>query len=114
MEIFNSTKKTFLAKKTLVARSFFSRLAGLTVRNNLGRQEALMIPGCRAIHMLFMKFAIDVVFVDKTGCVAGQIKSLRPFSFSPVFFKADYVIELPTGTIEASRTEIGDRIEIRD
>ena len=114
MEIFNSTKKTFLAKKALIAKSFFSRLIGLMGRSHLDHEEALVIPGCQAIHMFFMKFAIDAVFVDKKGYVVGIIKSLRPFALSPIFFKANSVIELPAGTIEKSCTEIGDQIEIQN
>lgn len=114
MEIFNLTKKTFLAKKAFLAGSFLSKFLGLIPRAQFNPEEALIISGCQAIHMCFMKFAIDAVFVDKKGHVTGKVKSLKPFCFSPFFLKASYVIELPTGAIEKSKTEMGDQIEIRD
>ncbi|MBF0122632.1 MAG: DUF192 domain-containing protein, partial [Candidatus Omnitrophica bacterium] len=56
------------------------------------------------------KFAIDVIFVDCEGRVVGLLENIRPFCLSPIFWKADRAIELPIGSITASRTRLGDTI----
>ena len=62
--------------------------------------------------MVFMRFAIDVLFVDKNDCVVGVVEHVRPFRFSPIFFKSKYAIELPEGEIVQTKTALGDKIQI--
>ena len=114
MEIFNTTKNTVIADRVAVANTPLSKMVGLLNRATLKKGEALVIPSCRAIHMFFMKFPIDAIFVDKENRVVGCVDGIRPFSLSPVFWQASFVIEVPVGTIGASRTEIGDLIELRN
>jgi len=95
-----------------MADTFFSRLVGLLNRRSLNTGEALMITHCRSIHMFFMRFAIDAIFVDKENRVVGVVEGIKPFCLSPIFFKASYVIELPEGIIKKSRTAIGDQIQL--
>jgi len=64
------------------------------------------------IHMLFMKFPIDVIFIDRANTVVGLCPNIRPFQFSPFFPRAHSAIETPAGTIAASQTQMGDSIQI--
>ncbi len=89
-------------------------MTGLLKHSSLEKGEALIITRCNSIHMLFMKFSIDVIFVDKKDSVVGVVKEIKPFRLSPIFFKASYAIELPAGFIEKSRTARGDKLEIRN
>jgi hypothetical protein len=57
-----------------------------------------------------MRISIDVIFISKDNIVVYIIKSLRPWKVSPLIRKAYSVIELPIGTIEESKTNIGDRL----
>jgi uncharacterized membrane protein (UPF0127 family) len=59
-----------------------------------------------------MRFSIDVLFLDKDLCVIRAVKAIPPFR-TAVVKKAVYVLELPVGSIEQSRTEPGDQIHIR-
>ena len=54
----------------------------------------------------------DVVFLNKKHTVVGLMADLAPFRISPVHFSGYSVLELPSGTIKKSRTEIGDQFEI--
>ena len=112
MKITNSTKGTVIATDAIIAGTVASRLRGLLGRASLPPGEAMVITQCRAIHMFFMRFSVDALFVDAQGSVIGVVKHIRPFRMSPYFWKASYVIEMPVGTIEQSRTGKGDRIEI--
>lgn len=94
-----------------MAGTFFARMMGLLNRRSLNEGEGLVILSCRQIHMIFMRFPIDVIFVDKTHKVAGLVRNIQTFRFSPVFWNASFAIELPITTIEKSQTQPGDSIE---
>ena len=95
---------------------FLCRLRGLMFHPPLDREDGLVLVGARqnrrdaAIHMFFMRFAIDVIFIDKNSRIVGLVKSIKPFRMSPYFFKACSAIELAAGTIEKTETSIGDEV----
>ena len=101
-----------MAQQATMADTFFSRMAGLLNKKPLSSGEALIITRCQSIHMLFMRFAIDAVFVDKNNCVVGLVERIKPFQFSKIFLNASYVIELPEGSIARTKTAVGDHIEV--
>ena len=110
LRLFNHTQQTFLADRVTVAQTPISRMCGLLGRREFLSGEALIITHCNSIHMFFMKFPIDVIFVDREGHVVGLSEKILPFCLSPIFWKADRAIELPIGTIASSRTGLGDTI----
>jgi len=112
MKIHNVTKNTIIAEEAVVADSFFFRMRGLLSRQSLTESEALIITQCQSIHMFFMKFSIDAIFVDKKDRVVGIVEKIKPFRLSPVFWKANYVIELPVGSIAKSKTSLGDFVKV--
>ncbi len=114
VKIINLNQGTTLAEETVVAEGIFSRIKGLLGKKGLSQGEALIIKPCNSIHMFFMRFAIDAVFVDKNNRVVGMVKCLKPFTVSPIFLKARFVIELPANTIQESRTQVGDYISIEE
>jgi len=113
LKIINKTSNITIAEKAVVANSFLSRLVGLLNRRFLPKGEALIITKCKSIHMFFMKFPIDAIFVDKNNHVVGIVKNIKPFQLSPVFISSNYVIEAPVGTIVKARVAIGDNIELQ-
>jgi hypothetical protein len=64
--------------------------------------------------MFFMRFPIDVIFVDKNNRVVGLVAAIQPYRLSPIFWKASYAIELKTGAIQASLTGVGDIIRLEE
>ena len=115
MKILNQTQGVHLATQVRLADSFFSRLVGLLNRSGLNENEGLLITRCQSIHMFFMRFAIDVVFVDKYDTVVGLVSNIKPFQISPLLVKADYAIELKSGIIKKTKTAVGDLlIKIND
>ncbi|MBN2518430.1 MAG: DUF192 domain-containing protein [Candidatus Altiarchaeota archaeon] len=119
MKIDNKTRRKVIAENALHARSFLSRMRGLMLRR---KPVALVIEAphqgieSTSIHMFFMLFSIDVVWVDESGSAVDLRKRIRPFSLN--IFKpsgpAKYVLELPVGVIELSKTQIGDKIILKD
>ena len=114
MKIINNSKNTVIADAARVADTWLSRMVGLLGRDNLPVGEALVITRCRSIHMFFMRFAIDVLFVDKSDRVVGLVENIQPFRLSPIFLSSSRAVELPAGTIAATRTSRGDQLEWRE
>ena len=112
VSIFNISKNTTIARRGSVADSFLTRMVGLLNKKSLQPDEALIITQCQSIHMFFMRFPIDVIFVDKQGRVVGLVERIKPFRLSPIFFKSIYAIEVSEGAIVQTKTEIDDKIEI--
>lgn len=100
-----------LAERARIASNFVDRLIGLLKTPVLEKGEGLFIVPCNQIHMLGMKYAIDVVFVDKQGKVVGLTERIAPGQFSKAFFAAHACLELPAGLIAETGTEEGDMIE---
>ena len=110
MKIINISNKKVICQNASLADTPISRIFGLLKHKSLPPDEGLVITRCRSIHMFFMRFAIDVIFIDKNSRIVGLVKSIKPFRMSPYFFKARSAIELAAGTIEKTRTLIGDQI----
>lgn len=110
MSLVNTTRQTVLATTILRADSPLTRMRGLLGRNAFPKGEALIIIPCQSVHMFFMQFSIDVIFVDQHKCIIGFCKNLRPFMLSPIFWKSSCAIELPTGTIDLTKSQIGDQL----
>ena len=113
MKILNISKKTILAENCSTADTFFTRFKGLMGVNRLPAGSSLHIVPCNSIHMLFMKIPLDIVFLDRSNAVVHLIESIQPWKVSKIVHKAHSVLELPTGTIKASGTCIGDQIEFK-
>ena len=111
MRVVNISKNTLLADKAKMANTFFSRLVGLLNRNSLRKGEALILRPSNCIHSLFMRFRIDVIFLDKADKVVALLPAFKPFRLSPIYFNAHLVLELPEGTIQLTSTQAGDTIK---
>lgn len=76
----------------------------------LKAHSALIIKPCNSVHTLFMKFPIDILFLDKNNKVVKVKHSLKPFRITAIYFNARIVIELPAGTAKATNTREEDSI----
>jgi uncharacterized membrane protein (UPF0127 family) len=112
VKIINQSKNTVLAEKAIIADTAFQRMKGLLGRDSLQPKEALVIRPGNSIHTFFMRFAIDVLFLDKEGFVLKVIQRLRPFRLTAIYFRASSAVELPAGTIQESFTQPKDKIII--
>lgn len=109
-KIFNKTKSTYLALDGRLAATFFERLLGLMFRASIGRDEALIFRNVNSIHMLFMRFPIDVLYLDGDNKVLKVKHSLKPWRMSSCI-RAKVTLELPAKRALESATDIGDTLE---
>jgi len=97
-----------IAGQACVAASFASRLRGLLGRKSFLHGEALILPACCCVHMFFMRFPIDILFCSSEHRIVRIVENLRPWTISPIIFAAEYVVELPAGTVKLRNITPGD------
>lgn len=112
MALINKTRNTILAENVVVADRLLPRAKGLLGRQEFKKGEGLILRPCNSVHTFFMRFPIDVLFMDRNNRVVKTIAVLKPFRASPVYFSASWTIELPAGTISATGTIAGDIITV--
>ena len=111
----NLTRSTEVAVRLEVADGLWARFMGLMGRPGLDPGTGLWLTG-NGIHMMFMRFPIDAVFVGASGADGGRRvlsvhRDLRPWSgIVPLVRGASGVLELPVGSIERTGTAVGDEI----
>ena len=109
---FNRTRRCPVATKVRRAATARARAKGLLGRSEMPPEEGLWITPCPMIHTFFMRFPIDVLFLDKQGRVVRVVEKMPPWRISPWVISAHSVLELCGGALEGS-VDVGDKIEIR-
>ena len=111
---FNRTRTTYLATELLIARTHWTRFRGLmaTDASRFRRGQGLWIVPCHGVHTFAMRFPIDVLYLDQERIVIHIEEELKPWRMAAIRVRATSVLELPTGTIRDSRTEVGDQVDI--
>ncbi|HEV3233059.1 MAG TPA: DUF192 domain-containing protein [Candidatus Dormibacteraeota bacterium] len=94
-----------------IAANPWTRFVGLMGRPTIDVDSALLLEPCNQIHMFFMRFAIDVLFLDRSGRVKRVMLNLKPWRISPLVFGARSVVELPAGTLSDHSLE-GRRLRV--
>ena len=101
-----------IASRARLADSRVARAVGLLGSKGLDSNKALVIQPCWSIHTLFMRFKIDVVFLDKAGTVRKVVHGLPTYRFA-ASRGANVTIEMSAGTMEGRDLVLGDILEIR-
>jgi uncharacterized membrane protein (UPF0127 family) len=102
---------TVVADNVAVATTHAERAVGLLSRTSMEPGEALWIVPSRGVHTWGMRFAIDIIALDACGVVIDQVSALKPWRIRLPRRGTAGVLELPSGTLTASGTAIGHRIE---
>lgn len=105
----NETKNTAVVEDLQVARSMWARFWGLMGRRELPEGQGLLIDPCSSIHMFFMRFALDVVFLDKEGTVVKVVEGIRPWRMA-LGAGGKKALELNAGAAKQAKIEVGDRL----
>ncbi|MBP5429688.1 MAG: DUF192 domain-containing protein [Elusimicrobiaceae bacterium] len=90
-----------IAQQVVLANTFYSRLKGLMGRKGLPQGEALLLDPCPQIHTCFMRFDIDVVFLDCSGRVVAVLEQIKPWRMSK-FYSGCQALELSGGSLQGS------------
>ncbi len=113
IKIFRIKKKNggpILCENAKVATSFYERLLGLMFKMDMPNCDCLILEPCSSIHTFFMKFSIDVIFVNKKNQIIKIIKNFKPWGLSALYFSSQKVLELKNGKI-GDHFNVGDELE---
>jgi uncharacterized membrane protein (UPF0127 family) len=108
----NLTRGSSVAERCRVAASHRDRTVGLLATPSLPPGEGLLIERTQSIHMFFMRYPIDVVFLDRQTRVTRTVADLRPWRVVWWARGARDCIELPVGALAASGTVAGDQLAV--
>jgi uncharacterized membrane protein (UPF0127 family) len=105
--LMNDRTRSVVALEVDLATSRAARRRGLLGRDSLGATEGLLLTPCIAVHTAFMRFPIDVIFIDRNGRAVRVVPEVRPWRMT-ASLRAHSVIELAAGTAAATDIQVGD------
>ena len=109
LALINATTNCCIAAHVAVAQTRRARRRGLLGRRYMGQGTALVLVHSWAVHTAFMKFAIDLIFVDGDGRAIHIVQAMRPWRVA-ISVRAQAVIELPAGTLLDGAVRLGERV----
>lgn len=109
MLLLNARSDELVASAVNLALTRADRRQGLLGQDSLEISAALVLSPCWSIHTMFMRFPIDVVFVDRDGRAVRIVRELAPWRIA-VAPRAHAAIELPAGSLRTRDVRIGDEL----
>ena len=106
----NLTRGTSLGDAIDLADTSRKRRVGLLKHTELRPGEGLWIVPCESVHTFFMKFAIDLLYVDRKNIVRKIVPGVPPWRLS-MCLSAHSIVELAAGSIEPTGTRKGDQLD---
>jgi len=114
MRLINKTKNTVLAEDVFIANTPFKRIKGLLGEKAFLPNQAIILDPCNSVHTFFMRFAIDILFVDKDYKVIKTLPQLDPNRITRIYWYSSKVIELPAGKLNLTNTQAKDQLQLID
>lgn len=106
-----------IAKNIEICRTLTSQMSGLMFRSHIPSNYAMIFvmkkPSSVGIHMLFMRFPIDVIFLNEEKKII-RLSHLKPWTGHSSMKNVRYVIETNPGAIEKYKLSIGRKMEFED
>ncbi len=110
-QLLNVTRNMQIAGSLEVADNFAARFKGLLGRKDLPDESGMLITKCNSVHMFFMRFAIDAIFVDENMRVIKIVPNFGPWRMASCS-KARHTLELPAGAAAKHGIEVGDELRV--
>lgn len=108
-QIINERDQSIVATEVRVASSFWQRFRGLMFTRSLHDGEGLLLAPCNSIHMMFMFYPIDAIFLDTGNRIKALYQKLTPWiGLSSWHSDVTSVLELTSGTINKTGVRIDD------
>ena len=110
LRVENQSRGTILVERGKVADNAWTRFKGLIGVRDLPQGDGLAIMPSSGVHCMFMSIPIDVVYVNRDHRVAALDPNMKPWAVGRIHRGVHYVIELPSGTIGRTGTQVGDQL----
>ncbi len=105
--------KEFLLGHVIIASSFTKKLFGLIFAERLDKDSCFFMHGSNSIHTMWMRYSLDVIFLDEKDNIIRIIEKIPPFRFTPFVKNAKKVIEFYPGFIGLKKIKVGETLEIK-
>jgi len=113
LHLANAQTGEILVPRLAAAQSRWEITRGLLGRPRLEPGEGLLLPGCRAVHTAFMRYALDLAYLDGQGRVVRLVHGLAPWRAS-MALRARDVVELPAGALDRNGWKAGIPVRIAE
>jgi hypothetical protein len=110
-QLMNERTRAPLATEVELAVTRKARNRGLLGREGLGPSAAIILAPCTAVHTAFMRFAIDVLFLDRDGCAVKIVPDVAPWRIA-LAAHAYAVVEMAAGSARRLDVQLGDRLYV--
>jgi uncharacterized membrane protein (UPF0127 family) len=107
----NATRGTIVGECIRVAETGLTRIIGLLGERKLLPGDGLLIVPSQGVHTWGMWFPIDIAVLDGQWKIIAIRREVRPFRITRLFWKAAAILELPSGMLDSTSTNVGDTIE---
>jgi uncharacterized membrane protein (UPF0127 family) len=114
MRLINQTKNTVLAEDVFIANTPLKRIKGLLGKKVFLPNQAIILDPCNSVHTFFMRFALDILFVDKDYKVIKALPKFDPNRITPIYWHSRRVIELSAGKLSLTNTQTEDQLQLLD
>jgi hypothetical protein len=117
MKLVDRITGRIVAREVEVADTFWSRFRGLMFRRRFPQGKAILFrfkkPGRHAVHMFFVRFPIDLLYLNRQFKIVEIREALKPWRFYRPKHLATNLVELPAGSVRKLGIKTGDQLEIR-
>ena len=96
--------------EVFIADSFLTRFTGLMLKKKIPTATGILLAPCNSVHMCFMRFAIDVVYLDRDYKIIKVVKHLKPWIGFSMCTKAWATVEIAAGEAERCGLEVGRKL----
>ena len=107
--LMDQSREIVIAEKLQMANKPLERMVGLLGRSFLPYGEGILLVPCNSIHTYFMRFSIDILFLDRFQKVLKIVENLQPYRFATCL-KAFQTVEIPAGTVGKLNIEAGSNL----
>lgn len=113
MELINCRTGKVISSHVVMADRFITRLTGLMRKKEMSFESALVLKPCSQVHTFFMRFNIDILFLNRDFRVKHVIENMRSWRISRLVWGAHCAVELPGGTLR-NRVLPGDTLKLEE
>ncbi len=111
----NADNNKIIGDKIKVADTFVKRFRGLMLSQELNENEGMLIKPCNSIHMMFMRYPIDAVFLDSENKVKAVYENLKPWiGITKMHSDVTSVLELKKGRANQTGINNGNILTIEE
>ncbi|OQB45741.1 MAG: hypothetical protein BWY02_02429 [bacterium ADurb.Bin157] len=115
IKIMNADNNKIIGDKIKVADTFVKRFRGLMLSQELNENEGMLIKPCNSIHMMFMRYPIDAVFLDSENKVKAVYENLKPWiGITKMHSDVTSVLELKKGRANQTGINNGNILTIEE